>query len=210
MSAGPRNGPRGGGSGPGLHRAEITEQTNEPRRAALRSGGGLGCFIFWCVCVCAVWRWAPTEGVRFQEGAAGRGAEGSLGTARCGEGSGGGGAVRLREERERREPPAGAERAAVPASVPCCARSCERQKGNTGSVTKRTRCSHVWQRGAQPAVRGGGRKSAQMGGGRCGTRGARSACVGCGLSVYGYGCVIGANWSPACSGTQLREHPASL
>lgn len=108
VSAGPRNGPRGGGSGPGLHRAEITEQTNEPRRAALRSGGGLGCFIFWCVCVCAVWRWAPTEGVRFQEGAAGRGAEGSLGTARCGEGSGGGGAVRLREERERREPPAGA------------------------------------------------------------------------------------------------------
>lgn len=58
--------------------------------------------------MCAVWRWAPTEGVRFQEGAAGRGAEGSLGTARCGEGSGGGGAVRLREERERREPPAGA------------------------------------------------------------------------------------------------------
>lgn len=52
VSAGPRNGPRGGGSGPGLHRAEITEQTNEPRRAALRSGGGLGCFIFWCVCVC--------------------------------------------------------------------------------------------------------------------------------------------------------------
>lgn len=61
-----------------------------------------------CVCVRAVWRWAPTEGVRFQEGAAGRGAEGSLGTVRCGEGSGGGGAVRLREERERREPPAGA------------------------------------------------------------------------------------------------------
>lgn len=120
------------------------------------------------MCVCAVWRWTPTEGVRFQEGAAGRGAEGSLGTVRCGEGSGGGGAVRLREERERREPPAGAERAAVPASVPCCARSCERQKGNTGSVTKRTRCSHVWQRGAQPAVRGGGRKSAQMGGGRRG------------------------------------------
>lgn len=54
VSAGPRNGPRGGGSGPGLHRAEITEQTSEPRRAALRSGGGLGCFIFWCVCVCGL------------------------------------------------------------------------------------------------------------------------------------------------------------
>lgn len=141
-----------------------------------------------------------------------------LGTARCGEGSGGGGAVRLREERERREPPAGAGWSGAGGGAGLGAVLCaelREAEGKYGLGHKEDAVQPCLAARSAARCAGRGAKERPDGGGaprrwRCGTRGARSACVGCGLSVYGYGCVIGANWSPACSGTQLREHPASL